>query len=54
MLGTQGKKYIVMTLAQFKKHPDRAIIQGQPVLYSDKSWNIRYVILKEKEAKDGN
>ncbi len=43
-----------MTLEEFNKHPDRAIIQGKPVLYSNKSWNIRHVILREKEVKDGD
>jgi len=46
MLGTQGRKQIVMTKAEFLAHPDRMICQGQPKLYAEQSWNVKDVIIK--------
>lgn len=46
MLGTQGRKTVVMTKAEFLAHPDRAVVQGKPILYAEQSWNAKDVIIK--------
>jgi len=47
MLGTTGKKTVVMTKKQFLAHPNHCFHGGNYLIYNDKSWLIKNVIISD-------